>query len=46
MNPSQPTTADVRFIEDVFLEQMRHLTRIASRNPVRSFDLQCSEVGA
>jgi hypothetical protein len=46
MNPSQPTTNDIRLIEGVFLDQMRALTRIASRNPARSFDLQCSEVGA
>ena len=45
MSLSQPTN-DVRFIEDLFLEQMRLLTRVASRNPARSFDLQCSEVHA
>ncbi len=46
MNPSQPTSNDLRIIEDLFLEQMRLLTRVASRDPMRSFDLQCSEVHA
>ncbi len=43
MNPSQPTTADIRHIEGVFTEQMRLLTRAACRNPVRSFDMHCTD---
>ncbi len=47
MNPSNPTTHEMKDIEHLFFEQMRFNTRkvtdpvLAAR--LRSFDLQCSD---
>ena len=46
MNPSAPTAAELRQVEDLFFEQMKRLTRQANLNDaarLRSFDVQCSD---
>lgn len=43
MNPSNPTRAEVRNTERLFLAQMQMLSRRAARDPLRSFDEQCSD---
>jgi hypothetical protein len=44
MNPSNPTTTEMRLIEQLFLHQMRALSRrTACPSATGTFDFQCSD---